>query len=243
MKPDTLFYANTGKGSNITRELISNLFTSLTLNLKSDSFKDFVSKSRVPNERELYGIFIKSLLDSCQEHLGHIATEFQVERGDYPIGEDAKGRVDVFFDYRSVSYLIELKVGRVNAKYHDREPKIRTKDLWVTAIQQLNQLKIDSVYGLLQKTTVKLPITLYFFDTKDPIKDGSIDHEQIHKNIYAFIRSDDAGNDIEEFYPDFSQYSKVPCLHTRLRKTSLVDGKNEHNNFIYGFSLFAKQLP
>lgn len=243
MNQNTLYYGNTGQGSTITRELIANIFGALSQNLRSNNFKDFVSKSRIPNERELYGIIVKSIIESCnKEHLGHIATEFQVERGEGSKDEGSKGRVDLFFDYRSVSYLVELKVGRVNARGDDREPKKRAKEIWHNAINQLDGLIIDSVECLLQgKKIVKLPIALYFYDTEKEPGDESerIEHESIHTNILNFIKTDADGKEKPKFDPDFYLYSEIPCIRTRLRKTHMSD---DESNYLYGVSMFAKQL-
>jgi hypothetical protein len=239
MEQDVLYYGNTGKGSVITRELIANLFGALSKNISSPSFCDFISKSRVPNERELYGIFVKSLIESCGEGLGYIATEFQVGRIEDSENENSKGRVDLLFDYRSVSYMIELKVGRINARGNDREPKIKAKKIWHEAISQLNNLIIDSVDDVLQKKSVKIPIALYFFDSKMLVNDEEIDCNKIHENILDFIKRDESEDETKEFTPDFNFYSKIPRLGTRLRKTPL---NAEHNNHIYGFGFFAKQI-
>lgn len=244
MNKNTLYYANTGKGSTITRELIANVFGALANNLLSESFCKFVSRSRVPNERELYGIFVKSILESCKNDIGHIATEFQVERNEESNDQKSKGRVDLLFDYRSVSYLVELKVGRVNARGNDRDPKIRAKKIWHTAIQQLNELEINSVDGLLNKKIVKLPIAIYFFDSTLAMEDEEIKHAEIHENILNFIRSEGEVSVVDSA-PHFWLYSEMPRLATRLRKTSLSEYEKkpaEHDNYIYGFSMFAKQL-
>ena len=83
MDKNTLIYkSKLGKSSKITRELIDKIFHALARNLSDESFLNFLSISRVPNERELYGIFVKSIIESCdKDKLGHIATEFQVSRG------------------------------------------------------------------------------------------------------------------------------------------------------------------
>jgi len=74
------YYNNSGQGSTITRELVANLFEKLEEHMSSDYFRDFVSRSRVPNERELYGLFVRSLLESTNSNIDHVATEFQVQR-------------------------------------------------------------------------------------------------------------------------------------------------------------------
>jgi len=236
MKQNVLYYQNTGKASKTTRELISSIFHKLAENLSDPDFLDFLSKSRVPNERELYGLFVKSIIQSCGgiKDVGHISTEFQVTKEN-----DAKGRVDLFFTYRSVSYLIELKVGRINARGDDKEPKKQAKDIWHKAINQLDDLKTDSLTSLLRKKVVKLPIALYFFTSKIEINDElDINHKSIHENIYEFIKGD-GFNDKPKFTPDFELYSSVPRTPTRLRKTEL---SSKTNNYLYGFSIIGKQI-
>lgn len=234
MHQNTLIYkGKVGKGSKITRDLVRKFFHALASNLSDKSFLEFVTKSRVPNERELYGIFVKSILESCEKDLGHIATEFQVARG-----EDSKGRVDLLFNYRSVSYLVELKVGRVNARDDDKEPKIRAQKIWRKAIEQLDELDVRSDRSLLKVTIVKLPIVLYFFDSRKMLSEQD-NHKAINKKIFDFIMKDADGNEISELEPDFELYSPIPCTPTRLRKTGLHEKTNTH---LYGFSIFAKQV-
>jgi hypothetical protein len=67
MKPNIVYYSNTGTGSRITRDLVTKFFLALEKNLSSESFLDFVKKSRIPNERELYGLFVKSIIESCKK--------------------------------------------------------------------------------------------------------------------------------------------------------------------------------
>jgi len=231
------YYNNSGQGSTITRELVANLFEKLEEHMSSDYFRDFVSRSRVPNERELYGLFVRSLLESTNSNIDHVATEFQVQRCEGDDGVGTKGRVDLFFNYRSVSYLVELKVGRINARGEDRDPKKRARKIWKTAIQQLNDLTINSVDGLLEKKIVKLPIAIYFFDSTKLV-DGheSIDFGNLHDRICSFIECDEDGLDIK---PDFHQFRDIPHIDTRLRKTNVGE---ECNNYIYGFSFFGKQM-
>lgn len=233
-KKEITYYSNSGKNSKITRELVGNLFHTLSGNLSSETLCDFISRSRVPNERELYGVFVKSIIESCGPKIGHIATEFQVERGD-----EVKGRVDLLFDYRSVSYLVELKVGRVNARDNDDSPKVKAQKLWHDAIKQLNDLNIKSVERLLRKNTVRLPIILFFYDSTakdDKNEHGNFRHDNLHNIIYDFI----SGND-DNHTPHFQLFKPLSSrIPTRLRKTELDE--DEENNFIYGFSLFAKQM-
>ncbi|WP_445369172.1 hypothetical protein ACH5Y9_07705 [Methylomonas sp. BW4-1] len=244
MEQNKIYYSNEeGKGSRVTRDLVTKLFIALSENLSSKSFLSFLSRSRVPNERELYGLFIKSLIDSCGNELGHIATEFQVVRAsDDTESEGTKGRVDLIFDFRSVSFLVELKVGRINAFNDDREPKIRAREIWYKAIEQLDELSNDSVHSLLQNKVVKLPIVLYFLESRDKNKSAQdVDHEKKHQTIFDFLNDKKS-----KFKPDFELYSDIPPTWTRLRKTGLKNDETgdveDHNNCIYGFSVFAKQM-
>lgn len=239
MKQGTCYYSNTGEGSTITRELVSRWFKALELNMNSDVFRDFISRSRVPNERELYGVFVKSLLESTDNTIGHIATEFQIERCEGETSDGSKGRVDLLFDYRSASYLVELKVGRVNARGEDREPKLRAREIWQSAIRQLDELKVDSVNGLLQKKIVKLSIALYFFDSTKEIDENEINYAQLHGSVFDFIKCDDAGKEVMEFSPHFHQFSLTPRIDTRLRRT---DVDSPYCNYIYGFGMFGRQM-
>lgn len=245
MDQNIVYYNNMGESSKVTREMISKFFPALSRKLSSDNFCFFVSESRVPNERELYGVFFESLLESCGNDISHVATEFQVQRASDDVElEDSKGRVDFLFTFRSVSYLVEFKVGRINASNEDNDPKLNSRKIWNKAISQLKVLKTDSVKGLLQRKTIKLPIVLYFIESKKSMPDFYENNkaEKIYKNISEFISQDENGEETQSLEPEFELYSlmgKNPVF-TRFRKTDLREGADTH---LYGFCIFAKQLP
>jgi len=243
MSENQVYYRPAGKeskikrGSKITRDFINGFILELNDNLASPNFLRFLSDSRIPNERELYGIFVQSILNSCEkEDIGHIATEFQVGRkNELGSNTDPKGRVDLFFHYRSVSFLIEFKVGRVNAS-ENKGIQQKAQKLWCEAIKQLDDLEITTVEKMMKKKIVMLPIILYFHVSRKPQRTTNC--ENIHDRILDSIKKVD-GKDVSELIPDFDFCSGIDRTATRLRKTHIND---EHNNYVYGVSIFAKQI-
>jgi len=244
MSENEVYYRPVGKeskikkGSKITRKFIDGFIKDLNANLASPNFLQFLSDSRVPNERELYGIFVQSILNSCaKEDIGHIATEFQVGRKNEQSGNvSPKGRVDLFFHYRSVSFLIEFKVGLVNAS-ENKDIKQKAQVLWCEAIKQLDDLEISTVEKIMKKKIVLLPIVLYFHVSRKPQVETSC--ESTHNRILDSIQQVDDEEIQEEYVPDFDFCSNISRTPTRLRKTHIND---EHNNYVYGVSIFAKQI-
>jgi len=237
MKEDILYYNRDveKEASVVTREMVTLLFHELAQQLSSDQFKKFIVASRIPNERELYGVFVNSITNSLNnDSLGHIATELQVGKG-----ESTKGRVDLLFSYRSVSFLIEIKVGvlsvrRLGSEEKNNEPSQKSKLRWTRAIKQLQELEVDSVRPVVLKKVVKIPVAIFFHYAKG---NDSIDvnSSEIHKNAEDFISSDS-----ERDFPDFSLFSKIdPVISTRTRKTELEKEINVH---LYGVSIFGKQI-
>jgi len=237
MQENVLYYnhAVDKKGSVVTRDMVTSLFHGLAEKLSSDQFKYFVEASRIPNERELYGVFVNSITDSLEkEFLGHIATEFQVARG-----LDSTGRVDILFSYRSVSFLVEIKVGLLNVRKLglgglNNEPSQKSKMRWIQAIEQLNELDVESVRPVMLKKVVKVPIAIFFHYAKGGDL-SDINSSEIHKNAEEFISSDS-----KTYEPDFSLFSKIdPAINTRTRKIGL---DKEINVRLYGVSIFGQQI-
>jgi hypothetical protein len=233
-KKNTVYYSNEdGLGARISRDLISEVFNKLSKIIKSPSTLGFIEKTRIPNERELYGVFI-SALNKALPGLGHIATEFQVGRS-----EDAKGRVDFFFEYRNVSFLLELKLARIGlgGEFNDiddevRDTKARVTKPWVNGVvEQLKNLETVSLSSCLQKKVVKIAMVIYLH--VDWRKSGpQVNWKKMSKPTHDLVIADLRGDE-----PEFSYFSvlKQP-IRTRKRRTALSD---EHDMSMYGFTFVA----
>jgi len=221
-----LYYKNEERnGARIARDFVAKLFPAVSTNLKSDMFIQFLAYSRVPNERELYGLFVKSILEAFSEGIGHVATEFQVGRGD-----DSKGRVDLLVNYRSASILLELKLGRISAARgssgSDNAIKQRATEIFYEAKNQLENLEISSVNNLMRKRPIKIPVAIYFYVSQNDMS-NTVDHAKIHEQLHNALD------------PDFSYYSKLAPTWTRRRTTSLDDSVDM---MLYGVSIVGSHL-
>lgn len=224
MNPNILHYNNSGTGSRITRDLIDKLFQSISKYLTGEQFIGFVKNSRIPIERELYGVFVDSILKSCDTN--HIATEFQVLRGD-----DKKGRVDVLFSHNRIVYIIEIKVGRIAAGGFDRNPNKKFLDKWYEAINQLNDLNLNDTLIRFGQKVIKIPLALYFYTSR---KDIDVDHQSLHSTLSNFIDNNEA-----PYRSDFEMYCPINKIETRQRKSAL---DQRPDLYLYGFSIFGKQI-
>lgn len=236
VKPNKVYYSNSdGEGARVTRDLISVFFRQLAAELTSAESLAFIEATRIPNERELYGTFVKALLNSnFGRELGYIATEFQVGR------DETKGRVDFFFNYRKTSFLLELKVARIglgtdsdtNEEDEDIDPKVRVTKPWLDGVvSQLQKLEIDTLSACLHQKVVKLPMVIYLY--VDWRKNGPREGwEQVAAGTHERIVSD-----LSYHPPEFEFFTVFDTpVRTRMRRSKLV---GEPNMSLYGFSLVA----
>jgi len=63
-QPGQLYYSNPDRirGARVSRDMMVTLCSALGEALDEPDTRHFISKTRIPNERELYGTFIKALL-------------------------------------------------------------------------------------------------------------------------------------------------------------------------------------
>lgn len=232
-KKNTVYYSNRdGVAARVSRDLISEVFGKLSETLSSPSTLGFIERTRIPNERELYGVFIYSLNNSLP-NLGHISTEFQVGRS-----EDAKGRVDLFFEYRNTSFLLELKVARIGLSGEfneiddeERDTKARITKPWNGVVEQLNNLDTSTLSSCLQKKVVKIGMVIYLH--VDWRKNGpQVDWEKMSELTHDLVIAD-----LREIEPEFSYFSVLDRpIRTRNRRTALSE---DHDMSMYSFTLVA----
>ena len=242
---NVFYYSNSDAqiGSRIARELASKFFISFSKNLASEASLEFIGRTRLPNERELYGMFIKALAESnLKSELGYVATEFQVNRVD-----DAKGRVDIFFSYRKTSFLVELKVARIGLpKFSDENqsdeddkedsPVARIASPWLRGVvPQLECLNVDLLKGCLHEKVVKMPMVVYLY--VDWRKAGARDGWQ----AAAELTHDYIISNLNSNPPNFEYFTIFDePVRTKKRRTSI--GASEHDATLYGFSLVGSMI-
>jgi hypothetical protein len=237
-----LYYSrnNGSNAPNISNEVVEALFSEFSESFRSPAAVDFYKDTRVPNERELYGLLVKAVFcSSISKSIGYLATELNVGKED-----DSKGRTDLFFNYRNTSFIVEFKVARIrlrtdkNTLDSDQETQ-RVINPWnnykknVGVVYQLKALDANSISQCLDKKVVKLPLVLYLYiDWRDsPVSDDSNSYvKKSHKYVMNQLRPE-------------PHYERFDCLanplRTRKRKTSL-NAPADMN--LYRFSLVASAL-
>lgn len=239
MKDKVLHYSNpdSDKFSRITREFISSFCYWFSLNFSNEATQSFISKTRIPNERELYGVFVKSLFDFKESDSMHVATEVKVKRkseGD----SSTTGRVDIVVRYRRVTFLLEIKVCRIPLDgliEEDEELTVRAVKSWHSACEQLKILDVTSLGKILEsERVIKMPLVLFlYFSGRGKINDNPlIDTVWKTKQILRSVNE----NSINEVY--FSYFDTFEnALETYKRKDqSLVGGKKI---YLHGFSFLS----
>lgn len=153
--------------TNHVAEVFSKKFlSSLACSLNTRAYRKIISNTRVPNERELYGI-VSSVLNSL--HLSNdmpVLTEIAASRN------ENKGRIDfvTFNPSAKAAYLIELKVSRIAASHtgqdSDSRRLKRVQEPWENAIEQIQSLddeEIRSILGLdADWVLAKIAVVAYF---------------------------------------------------------------------------------
>lgn len=243
--PKNLYYSNPDKtkGARVSRDLMVTFCRALGEVLDDPSTRHFISKTRIPNERELYGTVIKALLNGTfEQQVGHIATEVQVSRQTKE--SSGKGRVDIIFDYRRTSFLVELKVIRVPVNGRDIDddnmtPTQRLVRPWQKAVKQLIELDEKSLGNALEQKIVKLPMAIYLhIDNRQHAEpsDWQAYSTETHAKIVAQLDAHADCDTTTEYY--FSYFQPLTStVTTSRRKGCLVEGTRDVK--LYGFSLFA----
>lgn len=226
-----------------TAEVFSKKFlSSLAYHLNTRAYRKIINNTRVPNERELYGI-VSSTLNNL--HLSNdmpVLTEIAASRN------ENRGRIDfITFNPRAkAAYLIELKVSRIAASHAEQDSDSRQfkriQDPWENAIKQIEDLddeEIRTILGLDHGWTLaKIAVVVYFH-----VEYGDWDLEQTVE-----LTSGQSPNDITTFILQQIEPSKAKILAketiaydkpfiTRHRRDD-VD-TNRRRIAIHGFSLIA----
>jgi hypothetical protein len=78
----TLYYSNPDReqGARVTRDMMVRLCSALGNVFDEEDTREFIGNTRIPNERELYGLLVKALIREFESEIGHVATEVQVAR-------------------------------------------------------------------------------------------------------------------------------------------------------------------
>lgn len=245
IKDNIFYYSNPDHQdySRITRDFINKFFIEISNELKSDSTASFIRKTIVPTERELYGVFVKSLTnltlknDDCNDSrsIGHIGTEFRIERGLDPY-YNPLGRVDLVITYRNIVFAIELKV--VTTKildYIDSDNPANCKALspWLSAAQQAKKINKTALEETLENKVISLPITLHFYI--ENYKDGCGDDwkKTIKENFshICFAHEDNKKIPAVEFF-------YLSCWDNPIA-TKAREAYAPYETFLYGFSLIS----
>lgn len=244
-QPETLYYSNPdrARGARVTRDMMQQLCSALGHALDEEGTRRFIGNTRIPNERELYGLVVKALFSGeLGKRVGHVATEVQVARK----VEDTsgKGRVDIIFDYRGTSFLVELKVIRasVNGRGMGDEEATPTERLvgpWRQAVDQLRELDVESLGQALKRKVVKLPMAMYLHvDRRQNVElpEWQACAAEVHHNIVTHLQVHGHHDDHQGYHFSYFQPLAGPVT-TSSRSGCLVEGTPDVK--LYGFSIIA----
>lgn len=219
---------------NFSRQLLKNFST----NLHQSQFQRIVSATRIPNERELYGLLATALHVTTSANDKPLLTEFAISR------DEANGRVDFITFYRGTTFLIEFKVARIvnkgipdDDKESSLSPVERVVKPWKDAVKQLKpdlNIQIGDVFG---SPIVKLPLVLYIHvDYRGP--DGAlISSDAAEATKYVLEQLSECGISNEELPAFVHCDSFFKPFQTRRRRDKL-NTENKCVN-VYGFSLMV----
>lgn len=245
MKTGVLLYSNSdGVGQRVVRDFLASLFSNIESEFSSKDAKKFLANYRVPNERELAGVFVKSCLNFEKECF--IATELQVRRKKIDNGNQFEisglGRVDFLVIYRNISFLIELKVARVPVKTLRQVNSGKLgKDIvpWANVCKQLESLDVnDLVFN--SKKTIKIPILMYFYVSQDDCDDKEkIESTVMQKHNYLISKIDNAeASRFPVTFEYISGFTKLLKSHRR-KSPAIINGEQVN---IWGFSVIAGEV-
>lgn len=235
MDINKLYYSNDdGSQQRILRDFVNLFCNNFNLEISSPQSKNFFEKFRIPNERELYGVFVKSCLN-FQGDEGFIATEMQVGRG-----EASVGRVDFLLCYRQVHFLIEFKVTRIkidkDISNFSNVPKALNP--WEGACEQMKRLNTEQLKSDFGDKYIRLPIVVYLYisnkdeDLVDDIESAVLEK---HKKLIKAIDDRQLQKVTLEYVNSFKNSWKC---HKR-NSSSKIEGAT---TWLYGFSILATEI-
>ncbi|MCC5853864.1 MAG: hypothetical protein JJU30_13570 [Alkalimonas sp.] len=237
---------HSGQGKKIIRkDFVERFCTKFDDELHKDSTQKFIRNFRIPNERELYGLLIKSFVQTQMNPDEFIATELQIARNDNndDYSQSSVGRVDFLVNYRNVSFLIEVKVSRVSAvsaisPLNDAIPKVIRP--WGSVCKQLNDISEERIKNAALKKMEKLALMIYLYVS--PIKSNKRANPcNKHEQIISYV---DGSNLISEnFHYEYFREFEQPIECYKRKSNSMdedldtMDASGKIN--FYGFSVFA----
>ncbi|MCF7966731.1 MAG: hypothetical protein K9L79_14520 [Methylobacter tundripaludum] len=206
VKEEQLRYTNgNGVAGKIKIDFLYSLFENFSKNFESIVNVINANHGSPFNERQSYGIFIKSIPDEPSSK-DFVLTEVSLLRET----KSSKGRVDFFVFYRNWLLLIELKLARTPLTTNENAEYKRLTDRWNEAIQQIEGIPVDKnsalkefVTRLNAKGVIKIPmmVVIYIENKKNPeefSKNSAKDdlkkkfiklEEQIQSHQYSYFKS------------------------------------------------------
>lgn len=235
---------DSGSGKKIIRkDFLEKFCVNFDGELHRESTQKFIKNFRIPNERELYGLLIKSFIQTQMDPEGFIATELQIARNDGNENSSSVGRIDFMVNYRNVSFLIEAKVSRASAvssisASNETIPKVIRP--WENVCSQLHGISNQRISRATLKNAEKIALMIYLYVT--PVKTNKKPQPLIkHREIVEYVESSNLIT--EDFHYEYFREFKQP-IECYKRKSSSMDedldildasGKIK----FYGFSIFA----
>ena len=241
MADDRLFYrSKSGPKTRIALDFVERFFENISAELQSPTTQDFIHRTRIPNERELYGLLIKAITQvGADTDIGHVATEIQIDRleASSESGPVSTGRVDILVTYRNTVFLIEVKVARVSLGTSSHADQTDSKIIrtWNSAIKQLQAIDEMKVRSMLEMDVKKLALTIclhYDGSKSHPDEEGVPLVTSRHRRVCDEI--DDHG--IQPCDYEWQSTFIEPIQPYRRHSKSVDD---ERWLQLYGFSLFG----
>jgi hypothetical protein len=237
MKTDVLLYvSNSGSKSRITLDFVDKFFRGIGDELNSPSTQDFISKAKIPNEREIYGLLVKALLGvGGDSDIGHVATEIQVSRIMGEADNDrSTGRVDLLVTFRNTMFLMEVKVIRASINSNGAESGARSKSekAWRDAVNQLRSIAGDEIAHHHNRPVVKLPLLVCIYYDGRQLQDSTRALSETYEDIVEILESSHPQPASFEWNSVF----EAPIETYRRHSNSQNKDKKV---LLHGFSLFA----
>jgi len=229
-----------------SKNFLRQLFGYLAVPLLENAYHKVISETRIPNERELYGIMAQALSLVCSSSKMPLLSEFSVTKN------EVKGRVDFIAFYRGTAFFVEFKVARIVYKDTQANTEVEVDDdngneiggttvqkitkPWSSAIEQLSDnvevdfLRLDGVEQI-----IKIPLVLYFHtdnrgkDNMNKADSAALTAEYIIKQI---------SNSYDDPIPSFVTFAEFDKpFQTRKRKGPGLEQQPVVN--AYGYTLIA----
>jgi hypothetical protein len=233
----------------ICRDFVSSFCENFSNEMNKESTQKFIRNFRIPNERELYGLLVKSFINTQLDPNGFIATELQIGRtASDSDADDSVGRIDFMVNYRNTTFLIEVKVNRASAVSNitldeSKTPKVLKP--WIQVCDQLANLSTRRIESAALKKIEKLAVMIYLYISPNPLSEFHIgDKNGKHSQIVDGIQNRRTISQKVDY--DFWHQFDESIFCSKRRSDSMDEDINNSPNVkkvnFYGYSIFSSVI-